>query len=147
MSVGLGHLIALGANMNYSAILTWAGRTLHTNVLAFSDIAWFCFIYFPASPRSVGLVWFLQKAWDGRKPCLWVTTVFQSLGALMCFPESSLQSFILLGSQIIKQSQRGSETKKCTNPKFMELGFELRALWGQSVLFTLCQREKRNRSL
>ena len=41
MSVGLGCLIALGANMNYSVKPTWAGVGLYTNVLALSDIAQF----------------------------------------------------------------------------------------------------------
>lgn len=37
--MGLGHLIALGANMNYSVKPTGAGMGFYTNGLAFSDIA------------------------------------------------------------------------------------------------------------
>lgn len=52
MSVGLGHLIALGANMNYSVIPARAGMGLYTNVLTLSDIARF----------SVQMFW--KGRWD-----------------------------------------------------------------------------------
>lgn len=71
MSVGLGHLIALGANMNYSVIPTRAGVGLYTNV---PSLSWHCtilssYIFFPPLQED-GISW--ASSFEGRKEATFI---------------------------------------------------------------------------
>lgn len=147
MSVGLGHLIALGANMNYSVILTWAGMGLHTDVLALSYTARIHFIYFPPIfwEDRISLVY--SFGWMEESHIYWVFTVLQGLGTLIHF--GWIFSIILLTSSFTddKTESKRFRDKVSYKLQIMELGFELRPLWGHPVPFPLHHREKWNVSL
>ena len=101
--MGLGHLIALGANMNYSVIPTGAGVGLfykyacsfrHCSIL-------FSYIYIFLSPRKMGLAWFPYLR-AGRKPPL-----LRDYSALMHFQRIPLHSPPFTDDK--------TESKRCSN--------------------------------